>query len=849
MTAASCSTAHLHRGLALCLILAAAPHATAQVHGPGPSDPSLFDTVINLPPDPDFGDDASVGGVDSETTQLNVLDGGSINDGFNANSGSEVNISGGLIGEDFHANSGAEVNISGGTIDNDLSARSGSVVNISGGTIGSRFRVSSDSEVNISGGTVRSYFAAFSGSVIDISGGTFGLGSQMQYGSVVNISGGIFGRDFSAFSGSDVSISGGTFGAEFSAHPGSDVELIGGEFVLNGVAYTGGAITLAEGDVFSGALADGSAFILTPLASDELSNVTLTRVTLPAPALEPIVIDGASTAAPAGLRAGQTLTVVEGGAIGGNFEAVGATVNVAGGVVGEYSGRVAFAHSVVNVTDGRIRAVMNAYDGSEVNLSGGEMGIAHSYNSVVNLSGNSRAGYYEGHSGSVLNLGGQGFFRGVRGHAGSEVNMGGGNIAEYLHVAGSVVNISGGTVDYSLKTGEDSEVNMSGGRVDGSFVAEWRSVANISGTSYIHSLSADPGTEVNISGRSVVDNFTAKSSQVTIRGGTFGAGFYSDYWSDTEFIGGDFMLDGVAYTGDTVSSGGVFTGTFADGSAFIFSSDVGDHLRDVTLTRVALPDADTEPIIIDATSPPPPAGLRAGQTLTLLEGGVVPNHFEAVDATLSILGGTFGHGGAAARSRVDISGGALGDSFAAYSGSVVNISGGSIGAAFHAYSGSELNLVGTAFALNGTRLNSLDIGAPMLITSRDVTLSGMLADGSSFSFDLNSTRATLEDYFSPNATLTITLVPTGLPGDYNNDGLVDAADYTVWRDNVGAEAGALPNDPDGGVIGDAQLQTWRASYAASLVAAASEPSATPEPAGVLLALLAMGLATTRRARR
>ena len=27
-----------------------------------------------------------------------------------------------------------------------------------------------------------------------------------------------------------------------------------------------------------------------------------------------------------------------------------------------------------------------------------------------------------------------------------------------------------------------------------------------------------------------------------------------------------------------------------------------------------------------------------------------------------------------------------------------------------------------------------------------------------------------------------------LPGDYNADGIVDAADYTVWRDNLGRDS-------------------------------------------------------------
>lgn len=52
-------------------------------------------------------------------------------------------------------------------------------------------------------------------------------------------------------------------------------------------------------------------------------------------------------------------------------------------------------------------------------------------------------------------------------------------------------------------------------------------------------------------------------------------------------------------------------------------------------------------------------------------------------------------------------------------------------------------------------------------------------------------------------------------GDFNDDGTVDAADYTVWQDNFGAAAGTLPNDVDGGVIGNAQYQTWQDNFGAT----------------------------------
>ena len=81
--------------------------AQGQVFDPGPSDPALFTTVINLPPDPDIGNRESI----DAGTQLNVDDGGSVGFDFAANSGSEVNISGGTIGSNFTSLSGSEVYI------------------------------------------------------------------------------------------------------------------------------------------------------------------------------------------------------------------------------------------------------------------------------------------------------------------------------------------------------------------------------------------------------------------------------------------------------------------------------------------------------------------------------------------------------------------------------------------------------------------------------------------------------------------------------------------------------------------------------------------------------------------
>lgn len=72
-------------------------------------------------------------------------------------------------------------------------------------------------------------------------------------------------------------------------------------------------------------------------------------------------------------------------------------------------------------------------------------------------------------------------------------------------------------------------------------------------------------------------------------------------------------------------------------------------------------------------------------------------------------------------------------------------------------------------------------------------------------------------------------------GDYNNDGVVNLADYTVWRNNLGAQAGTLPNDSVGGTIGTAQYDAWKSNFGATASAIGGLSTANvPEPATALL---------------
>jgi hypothetical protein len=90
-----------------------------------------------------------------------------------------------------------------------------------------------------------------------------------------------------------------------------------------------------------------------------------------------------------------------------------------------------------------------------------------------------------------------------------------------------------------------------------------------------------------------------------------------------------------------------------------------------------------------------------------------------------------------------------------------------------------------------------------------------------------------------------------LPGDYNGNGIVDAADYTVWRDQLGQNY-TLPNrDPNAsGPIGADDYAYWVAHFGQGGSGAASaRTSAVPEPSELLLALTgSIGCSWLRRTR-
>jgi hypothetical protein len=110
----------------------------------------------------------------------------------------------------------------------------------------------------------------------------------------------------------------------------------------------------------------------------------------------------------------------------------------------------------------------------------------------------------------------------------------------------------------------------------------------------------------------------------------------------------------------------------------------------------------------------------------------------------------------------------------------------------------------------------------------DVTqLRGFPGKTMAISIDVSGDRL-----FESDHAARFTLV-AALPGDYNNDNVVDAADYVVYRRTMGQPVTPFRSaDGSGnGVVGFEDYEIWRAHFGQSAVALLTNAPATTSPAG------------------
>jgi hypothetical protein len=668
-----------------------------------------------------------------------------------------------------------------------------------------------------------------------MSGGSIGsiLGLSARNGSTVDLTGGSYGR-VRIDEGGVVTASGGTFGDGPAALTGGSLTLSGTDFRINGVPVDGLStigqtkqVNLASMDLLTGVLADGTPFAFAGRDdSDTFYAGTLRLRLATTQAIGPAMIVASMDEVPLGIRQGQTLivdsggiaphdfnagvgstVVIEpGGTIGDNFEAVGAEVTISGGSVGYAFD--AFAGTTLNVSGGTIGNAFEALPGSAVVIEEGTFGrgVHIHAGSNVAIHGGRFGDGFEAQSSSYVPITG-GVFAGVRVRTGASMSLSGGAFGKFVTDSVSAVQLLG--AEFLLNgqpiAGLEEEGNsvlvdlpssgiLSGVLSDGTPIllspldADAFSIGTLSlqrtavpaaipGTIRVSTDGTPPGlrtgqTLIVDDGSSVRDHFNAEAGTTIYveAGGSIG--------TDLEIAGGQVVVQGGAI-GDDFDA-------FGASEVVIWNGTIGRSFTAHASSVVRLNGGEIG------------SGSRTFGMLSMA-GGQLKEAFQA------------GNG-----SVVNISGGSVGNGFDALTGSAVSITGGTIGDDFDAAAGSTIRLFGTEFLLGDMPIEGLTYDEPFLLAARNASLSGVLLDGSEFSFDLYSfLRAPADDFFATNAALVLTL---SLPGDVTQDGLVDAADYVVLRKRFGTS------------FSEAHFDVWRTNFGSESDMLAPGP-AVPEPLG------------------
>ncbi len=157
-------------------------------------------------------------------------------------------------------------------------------------------------------------------------------------------------------------------------------------------------------------------------------------------------------------------------------------------------------------------------------------------------------------------------------------------------------------------------------------------------------------------------------------------------------------------------------------------------------------------------------------------------------------------------------------------------------------SGAGIGTTLNASLLPGFSLPTTATDFTILTAANGVNLGGGFGFGTVV-FPDNSGRWTVN--YNPNSiVLHLAAGSSGIAGDYNHNGVVDMADYVLWRDTKGQTGSGLAADGNNdNVVNDLDYSFWRARFgntSGSGSGLAGGTAAVPEPGVISLLVCAVG---------
>ena len=107
---------------------------------------------------------------------------------------------------------------------------------------------------------------------------------------------------------------------------------------------------------------------------------------------------------------------------------------------------------------------------------------------------------------------------------------------------------------------------------------------------------------------------------------------------------------------------------------------------------------------------------------------------------------------------------------------------------------------------------------------------------------LNAFQYTMPAY----SVTTLVLISDGIVGDFNRNGTVDAADYTIWRDSLGQVGNTAADANEDNIVDLDDYNLWKNNFGVTLSGSGSSATPVPEPAGIIVVVVTCLLATTMR---